>query len=950
MKGIENQPIKRFFDAEGHLNDSGITLYVEGLKLDRTKELPEELQEHLDECAHCQYEVMDFYQLMKEEDVSQLTTHPYFDRPQKYTLKQKIYRLSPKLARVAGVLALFAVVSMLYLLGSRPRYEWVSEIKSPFHNPQIAPQFTDYQINSSQNQTLSLPNGTTIFVPAHSFVDVEGKPVSGSVQLLYREMHSANELIAGGIPLEYDSLGKKYPLESAGLFEIRGLKNGEPISIASDKVVSVKMTSFHNGTGFNSYFLNEPKSIAQVINHPLVSEVLADNPAAKWEYLGKSQLLEPLQKVESQSFEKLKNKKIEEADLLEKEIKAKQREILNEQVNTQITRAIARNTQKKYFKLALNMKQNPVLLKYCEQVFQYAGENPAESPTAQNEWIFQEKWDDLRLVPLKYKPLTLKGHTAPVKNAAFSPDGTLIATASADHSIKLWSNEAQYKYTLNGHTAAVNSVAFSPDNRYLLSASDDHTAKIWTAQGDLSYTLQGHKQGVKSAVFLPNGKLILTSSDDNTAKIWTLEGQLLKTLPNRTQLSEAKVSRDGQQIITLSDSLARVWTSEGKELFSFKGTFSSVSFSANGKFILTTSRNTATGRAILWSKEGKLLKTFDLNDTQARFTPNGNHILTFGGNNARLWYFNQSLYFSTQLISNMRNLDSDTGRGHEGAILQTNFTQDGSMIASASQDRTARIWSAEGRLLHVLRGHNAGVNSVAFSPDNRQILTTSADFTAKLWVEREVDDVLELELIKHKKELFDEYGRLITIAGKRFYSTVRFASPEIAENKIKNPEPETNLLNQLTEKYEKVLTDIKAIEHQSLPIKKYHRFLTIKKLGIYQFARPFSIEESERKTALWQLISPQNTRPIALYQITGSFKTAVIPYQIADNQTLMVQFNPNLSNRFVAVYPHDEVLVFALPDDWSPDKKPSDTAFKIELVLDKHLKISRRTDWLEANN
>jgi WD40 repeat protein len=947
-RGIENQPVKQFLDEEGHFNDSGITLYVEGLRLQRTQELPLELQEHLEECAKCQYEVLDFYQMMKSEDVSDLSVHPYFDRPKKLSLTQKIRHLAPKMMRVVAVLAFFAFSGILYLWSSRPRYEWVSEIQSPFQNSQIAPQFADYQINTSQDQTLELPNGTTVFVPANSFVDVNGKPVGGSVQILYREMHSANELIAGGIPLQYDTLGKKLALESAGLFEIRGLKNGEPVSIASDKALAVKMVSYHPEKNFNNYYLNEPKTIAKVVANPWISEVYAENSLAKWEYLGKSNLIEPLAKAENKNIENLKNQKLVEAELLAKEIQNKQKNSINPPQNSQIAKAITQNQTQKYFKLALNMQENPVLLKYREQVFQYAGENPSESPTAQNEWIFREKWDDLRLINLKYKPLTLKGHTAPVKNAVFSPDGKWIATASADHTVKIWSYEAQYLHTLAGHSGAVNSVAFSSDNRLIISASDDNTAKVWRIDGHLLLTLVGHRQAIKSAVFSPDGKFILTSSLDNTAKIWNLNGQLLKTLPNKTQISEAKIACDGQQIITISDSLARVWTGEGKELFELKGTFSAASFSPNGKFILTTSRNLAVGKAILWSKEGKVLKTLDLNDTQAQFTPQGSHILTYSGSNARLWYFNQRPYYSTQLTSNMKNLDWDTRKGHEGAISQVSFSADGTYILSASQDRTARIWNAEGRLLHVLRGHTGGLNSVAFSPDNRQILTASADFTAKLWVERELEDVFELELIKHKKELVNEAGNLTTIAGKKFYSIVRFAPTEIAENKIKKPEPNANPLNELTEKYEKLLAEIKEIENQSLPIKKYYRTLSVKKCGIYQCARPFALEESERKTALWQLLGPPNKLPIALYQITGRYKTAIIPYQITDNQALMVQFNPQWSNRFVAIYPNDEVQVFTLPEDWSPELKPADTSQKIDLVLAKQLKINRKTDWLEG--
>ncbi len=75
-----------------------------------------------------------------------------------------------------------------------------------------------------------------------------------------------------------------------------------------------------------------------------------------------------------------------------------------------------------------------------------------------------------------------------------------------------------------------------------------------------------------------------------------------------------------------------------------------------------------------------------------------------------------------------------TLRGHTGYVYDATFSPDGKLIATASQDKTAKIWdAATGKELLTLTGHTDRITKVAFSPDGKRLATASTDKTTKVW-------------------------------------------------------------------------------------------------------------------------------------------------------------------------------------------------------------------------
>jgi WD40 repeat protein/serine/threonine protein kinase/DNA-binding XRE family transcriptional regulator len=88
---------------------------------------------------------------------------------------------------------------------------------------------------------------------------------------------------------------------------------------------------------------------------------------------------------------------------------------------------------------------------------------------------------------------------------------------------------------------------------------------------------------------------------------------------------------------------------------------------------------------------------------------------------------------------------------HSRTVNDIDFSPNGQLFVTASNDRTAQIWeTGTGRLVQTLAGHLDAVISVRFSPDGRTVLTTSKDSTARLW---EVANGRELDILKSHSEI-----------------------------------------------------------------------------------------------------------------------------------------------------------------------------------------------------
>jgi WD40 repeat protein len=136
-------------------------------------------------------------------------------------------------------------------------------------------------------------------------------------------------------------------------------------------------------------------------------------------------------------------------------------------------------------------------------------------------------WNPARLGTEQQPELTLDVRVDGYGNrVAFSPDGRHLATGGEGSSVKIWdARTGAVLQTLSGHTGDVFAVAFSRDGRWLATGGADTTVRIWNATSwRLQHTLRGHTGLVMSLAFSPDSQRLASGSRDHTMKVWDTAG------------------------------------------------------------------------------------------------------------------------------------------------------------------------------------------------------------------------------------------------------------------------------------------------------------------------------------------------------------------------------------------------------------------------------------------
>jgi len=339
------------------------------------------------------------------------------------------------------------------------------------------------------------------------------------------------------------------------------------------------------------------------------------------------------------------------------------------------------------------------------------------------------------------------GAVGAVNAAAFSPDGTEIATASANRLGTIYyRRDGRLIASLAGHRDAVTSIEFDPSGRTIVTGSSDGTARLWAALPEGTLIAVDKRKPVLPVKAVWAGTR-LVSVAGREARLLTRSGRLVRSLELPAPIAVVATKSNRVAFLDKRGDIATSWHGKG---FRTPGHATALAFTGDGTLLVGSADgsvrgygrsgtivrvggpvlglSTGGGRFLVrlrdslrvYTDAGALVSTIHVAAQHAVLSPGGLGVATTKGKIAELWNASTGNHLHTLT-------------GHSSRVTDAEFSPNGLDLVTVSDDHTGRIWNVRsGHLFRTLSGHLLPVRTGSYSPDGHWIVTASY-YTAGLW-------------------------------------------------------------------------------------------------------------------------------------------------------------------------------------------------------------------------
>ena len=391
---------------------------------------------------------------------------------------------------------------------------------------------------------------------------------------------------------------------------------------------------------------------------------------------------------------------------------------------------------------------------------------------------------------------TLEAHSDSVTSVTFSPDGSLLATASWDKSIRLWDSRSGEEKHVFDTESSTGRLVFSLDGQmlgagfYSYSEEKQWTVRLWNVQtGEHTRTFQGNG-GHMHLIFFSSDEVI--GALDSGQRLMNLTTGVIHSLEVPPYPIQAVAfSADGQIMVraTQDTTVQLCETQSGKEIKALPGYdryFNTLTFSPGGRKVLWVTSYSSSRLSKNIYPPGLASGAHDTRESDAysggfinsdEDSPGEVSAVAYSptGHAVKLIYENNRLGLWKSACNEVLELVQDF-IGHEDLVIATAFASSSDYIISASRDSTIRLWNPwtgeelhratylednvvaiafgslsrtialargdhtiilraleSGRDLATWSAHEANIHAVSFSLDNQSLVSTSADYSIRIW-------------------------------------------------------------------------------------------------------------------------------------------------------------------------------------------------------------------------